>query len=69
MTEQEGKVPERRGGFGTEDEGVSDESPHGGVGGQGGEGEGAQSATPPIGDEGEHEQTQVDADEDDSESE
>jgi hypothetical protein len=47
MTEQEGKEPERRGGSGTEDEGVSDESPHGGVGGQGGEdGEHGQTETP-----------------------
>jgi hypothetical protein len=43
----EGRDPERRGGSGTEDEGVSNESPHGGIGGQGGEGEGG---TPPIGD-------------------
>jgi hypothetical protein len=63
---EEGRDPERRGGSGTEDEGASNESPHGGIGGQGGEGEGAQAATPPIGDEGEHEQTQVDRDEDDS---
>ena len=46
----EGRDPERRGGSGTEDEGVSNESPHGGIGGQGGEGEGGEAGTPPIGD-------------------
>jgi hypothetical protein len=63
---EEGRDPERRGGSGGEGSGVSDDEPHGGVGGQGGEGEGASSATPSIGDDGEHEQTQVDRDEDDS---
>jgi hypothetical protein len=66
MIEQEGRDPERRGGSGSEDEGASNESPHGGVDGQGGEGEGAAAATPPIGDEGEHGQTEVDRDPDDS---
>jgi hypothetical protein len=62
----EGRDPERREGGGSEGSGVSDDEPHGGIGGQGGEGEGAAAATPPIGDEGEHGQTQVDRDPDDS---
>jgi hypothetical protein len=58
--------PERREGGGTEESGVSDDAPQGGVGGQEGEGEGAENLSPEIGEDGEPGQTQVDAPDDDA---
>jgi hypothetical protein len=69
MIEQEGRDPERREGGGNEGTGVSDDEPHGGIGGQGGEGEGAAAGTPPIGEDGEHGQTQTPAPEEDAQKE
>jgi hypothetical protein len=60
----EGNEPERREGGGTEESGTSDDAPHGGIGGQGGEGH--QEGTPPVGEPDAPGQTESEAPDDDA---